>query len=113
MKLYKLAMLEKLGVLIDGDAPAAAEMLPGIAVETIPIGDLMALLPGVYYMDPPDGGDVSVLEQLRRMSVDARRYRESLDFLSAEDVRLQDENQRLRDALEIIEHTIATLRGEK
>lgn len=33
------------------------------------------VLPGYYYMDPPDGGDVSVLEQLRRMAKDAERYR--------------------------------------
>lgn len=32
-------------------------------------------LPGSYYMDPPDGGDVTPLEQLRRMAEDARRYR--------------------------------------
>lgn len=32
-------------------------------------------LPGVYYMEPPDGGDVSVPEQLRRMARDAARYR--------------------------------------
>jgi len=38
--------------------------------------DAMAdVLPGYYYMDPPDGGDVPVLEQLRRMSRDAARYR--------------------------------------
>lgn len=37
--------------------------------------ELTALLPGSYYMDPPDGGDVSVLEQLRRMSMDAARFR--------------------------------------
>ena len=34
-----------------------------------------AVLPGPYYMDPPDGGDVSVSEQLRRMAKDAARYR--------------------------------------
>jgi len=34
-----------------------------------------AALPGVYYMDSPDGGDVSVSEQLRRMAKDAGRYR--------------------------------------
>ena len=34
-----------------------------------------AVLPGVYYMDPPDGGDVSVSEQLRCMAKDAERYR--------------------------------------
>jgi len=32
-------------------------------------------LPGVYYMDPPDGGDVSLLKQLKRMANDAARYR--------------------------------------
>jgi len=34
-----------------------------------------ALLPGPYYMDPPDGGSVTVIEQLRRMAADAARYR--------------------------------------
>lgn len=33
------------------------------------------LLPGPYYMDPPDGGSVTVLEQFRRMAEDAARYR--------------------------------------
>lgn len=33
------------------------------------------VLPGVYYIDPPDGGDVSLLKQLQRMSNDAARYR--------------------------------------
>jgi hypothetical protein len=37
--------------------------------------DLAALLPGPYYMDPPDGGSVSLHEQLKKMSEDARRYR--------------------------------------
>ena len=36
---------------------------------------LCSILPCTYYMDPPDGGDVSVLEQLRRMAGDAERYR--------------------------------------
>jgi hypothetical protein len=37
--------------------------------------DLLSLLPGPYYMDPPDGGSVTVLEQLRRMADDAAKYR--------------------------------------
>lgn len=37
--------------------------------------EIFALLPGTYYMDPPDGGDVPPLEQLRRMAENARRYR--------------------------------------
>lgn len=36
---------------------------------------LLKLLPGPYYMDPPDGGDVTVLEQLQHMAQDAERYR--------------------------------------
>ena len=34
-----------------------------------------AALPGPYYMDPPDGGGVSVSEQLRRMGEDAALWR--------------------------------------
>lgn len=37
--------------------------------------DVLSTLPGVYYMDPPDGGDASLLKQLERMSNDAARYR--------------------------------------
>jgi len=36
---------------------------------------LSTLLPGTYYMDPPDGGDVTLIEQIRRMAQDAARYR--------------------------------------
>lgn len=36
---------------------------------------VLSVLPSVYYMDPPDGGSVSVLEQLRRMADDAAKYR--------------------------------------
>lgn len=39
-------------------------------------------LPGVRYMDPPDGGSPSLAEQLRRMATDAERYlwlRDALD----------------------------------
>lgn len=39
-------------------------------------GNLWALLPGTYYMDPPDGGEVTLFEQLRRMSEDAAKWRE-------------------------------------
>lgn len=39
--------------------------------------DIIALLGGSHYMDPPDGGDVSLLEQLRRMAEDAAKWRKS------------------------------------
>lgn len=37
-----------------------------------------ALLPGPYYMDPPDGGSVSILEQIKRMAEDATQWRSLL-----------------------------------
>lgn len=37
--------------------------------------ELASVLPSTYYMDPPDGGSVEVLEQFRRMARDAARYR--------------------------------------
>jgi hypothetical protein len=37
--------------------------------------DVSNALPGVYYMDPPDGGSAPLGEQVRRMAVDAARYR--------------------------------------
>src|SRR5690606_18311383 len=39
------------------------------------IREVTAAIPGVTYMDPPDGGDVSIPEQIRRMAKDAERYR--------------------------------------
>lgn len=41
---------------------------------TAELAECAAELPGSYYMDPPDGGDVTVSEQLRRMAKDAARY---------------------------------------
>lgn len=40
------------------------------------LSDFATLLPGSYYMAPPDGGGASVMEQLQRMSEDARQWRE-------------------------------------
>ena len=48
---------------------------------------LVALLPGTYYMDPPDGGSVTLLEQLRRMAKDAERYRQSLVTITPQTMR--------------------------
>lgn len=40
------------------------------------LNDCLNVLPGsAYYMDPPDGGSVTIAEQLRRMGEDAARYR--------------------------------------
>jgi hypothetical protein len=43
--------------------------------DAISAEDAARLLPGPYYMDPPDGGDVPLLTQLQRMAKDAARYR--------------------------------------
>lgn len=51
----------------------ALEVIEGYADEK-PL-HFAALLPGPYYMDPPDGGSVSVLEQFRRMAEDATLWR--------------------------------------
>ena len=37
--------------------------------------EFAALLPGVTYMDEPDGGTPTVQEQVKRMAMDAERYR--------------------------------------
>jgi hypothetical protein len=43
--------------------------------DAVATDDLVKLLPGPYYMDQPDGGNVSLHDQLKRMSEDAARYR--------------------------------------
>ena len=43
------------------------------------IAEVTAAIPGVTYMDFPDGGDVSIQEQIRRMAKDAERYRQLRD----------------------------------
>ena len=52
--------------------------------------EIIKLLPGNYYMDPPDGGDVSIMDQLRRMAKDAERYRRLRDSYQDSDYLLTD-----------------------
>jgi len=40
----------------------------------VSLSEVASLLPSLGYLDLPDGGDVTVLEQLERMAADARRY---------------------------------------
>jgi hypothetical protein len=50
---------------------------PAVADKVLPSeAQLLALLSGSYYMDPPDGGSVTLYEQLQRMSKDAAKWRE-------------------------------------
>lgn len=63
-----------------GDALAGAlERLEGLRDENAKLrAELNAVasaLPGPIYMDPPDGGSVTVAEQVARMTKDAARYR--------------------------------------
>jgi hypothetical protein len=72
---------------MDGKAPAGAVAALGLCIDEIERlraenevlreieRDVSNALPGVYYMDPPDGGSVPLGEQVRRMAVDAARYR--------------------------------------
>ena len=46
------------------------------------------LPPGVEYMDPPDGGDVEPIEQVRRMVAD---YRQRIAGLESHTVKLPDD----------------------
>lgn len=54
--------------------------------------ELASVLPGSYYMDPPDGGGVTLLEQLQRMAKDAelgRRTREHAEAAVACELRCE------------------------
>ncbi len=54
----------------------------------------IASLPGPIYMDPPDGGDVPVSEQLRRMAADAAAGRAYAMSREAEITDLLDDEVR-------------------
>lgn len=40
--------------------------------------NIICSIPEGYYMDPPDGGDVTVAEQVRRMAVDAEQLKNAI-----------------------------------
>jgi len=67
--------------------PSGATALRSLAAERDALQTNLdaIVIPTTYYMAPPDGGDVSIAEQVRRM------YRHVCD--------LQAENARLREAL--------------
>lgn len=60
-----------------------AIMVDGMAAMRAEIEKCAATLPGVHYMDPPDGGSPTVSEQLQRMAEDAARYRWLMNRLQA------------------------------
>lgn len=48
------------------------------------LDEIASVLPGVAYMDPPDGGSPSIAEQVRRMRADLDRTAAERDALRAE-----------------------------
>ncbi|TCD25029.1 hypothetical protein E0D81_04910 [Lelliottia amnigena] len=85
-----------------------------LANQVIELEDgLCKLLPGTQYMDPPDGGSVTPLEQVARMVAD---YREQLEVVSKSEWKLagdltesQMNNAVLEKRLEAAEKRIAEL----
>jgi hypothetical protein len=59
------------------EADAAADLIDALMAErdalAREVDACAAALPGPYYMDPPDGGDVPISEQVKRMARDAAR----------------------------------------
>jgi hypothetical protein len=57
------------------EADAAADLIDALMAErdalAREVDACAAALPGPYYMDPPDGGDVPISEQVKRMARDA------------------------------------------
>ncbi len=71
--LNRLKVLAESLVIRAGSAgPDISADLLGLIAE---LEQCASALPGTYYMDPPDGGNVSIPEQIRRMAKDAARYR--------------------------------------
>lgn len=77
------ALEPETGFQFDRDAEFIADANPkailGLIAEVerlkAELSQCASALPGTYYMDPPDGGNVSIPEQIRRMAKDAARYR--------------------------------------
>ena len=69
---YELHEAQKHACKMAKERDEARVLLDRLAAE---LAECAAVLPGAYYMDPPDGGDVSVSEQLSRIAKDAERYR--------------------------------------
>ena len=61
--------------------------------------EIASVLPGVAYMDPPDGGSPSIAEQVRRMRADLDRTAAEVERLRAELVTLLKERGVMLDAL--------------
>lgn len=88
---YVLSLLVAAGHVTQAKVDEAREIAAKVAPAPSPAvgAEVAALLPGTYYMDPPDGGNATVLEQLQRMAKDAARYRWVRDNATVGTVHLQ------------------------
>ncbi|MCC6567038.1 MAG: hypothetical protein IT298_14865 [Chloroflexi bacterium] len=105
-----LAMLHGFEALIDRNDEPTRALLARLderdaEVERLrgELDDCINVLPNTaYYLDPPDGGSVTIAEQLRRMGEDAARYRwlrggpAHYECALAEVERLRDDAERYR-----------------
>lgn len=66
-------------------------------------GALCKLLPGCQYMDPPDGGSVTPLEQVTRMVAD---YRDRMEATEKRVAELEASHSKLRESMAAIHNTI-------
>ncbi|HGM7654189.1 TPA: hypothetical protein ACKQDU_004526 [Pseudomonas aeruginosa] len=70
-----IAEIERLNALLKAEKYAYKDKLKHYEWLEEDLKECASALPGTYYMDPPDGGNVSIPEQIRRMAKDAARYR--------------------------------------
>lgn len=65
--------------------------------------DILEALPSVYYMDPPDGGDVSLGEQVKRMAEDAANWRKHASTPAAPGIDLREIGEAMAQAEQHVE----------
>ncbi|EIU1658633.1 hypothetical protein [Pseudomonas aeruginosa] len=70
-----IAEIERLNALLKAEKYAYKDKQKHYEWLEEDLKECASALPGTYYMDPPDGGNVSIPEQIRRMAKDAAWYR--------------------------------------
>lgn len=70
-----IAEIERLNALLKAEKYAYKDKQKHYEWLEEDLKECASALSGTYYMDPPDGGNVSISEQIRRMAKDAARYR--------------------------------------
>ncbi|MFU6557269.1 hypothetical protein ACM79U_11720 [Pseudomonas aeruginosa] len=70
-----LSPVDKMQAAANASAKTIMALIAEVERLKAELSQCASALPGTYYMDPPDGGNVSIPEQIRRMAKDAARYR--------------------------------------